>query len=703
MHERDELAETPSKRATHPLNAISYPSIPQPATPAVASPVKLPMSEMHPSKVHPTTAAPSSGLKLGFSDIDYTKKPTQRTPGAIQSTPSKTPAVPASDFTFRYTKLKGDADNELTPTAKKMMQDIREEAEKFKAELAAQREQEKLEEEEAAAKDGRKIRQAKGKAGRYSAVHMAEFKKMDSIENHPSAYRAIPGSITPAKGGLKRSQSKANLDEPESVRSKKVSARPVSSSPEKQQEQPEQPESPVKRARQRFEEDVSTLRPVSRDASSIPRPKSSGNDSIYSTIPRSQTLSNLMTPTKSSLTRTVTTTTRIPTTGLLKSPSKPNLSGLPTSASKPDLSSLTGPAFKKGLDSLKRSMTTNNLAASKAPTQVQTPGRFARVKSILKKQMGGSKPKSGIPTLAASPSKTSLHPGVDEELHNAPLTTPGRKLERHMVFTQTAKRATMLLNSPSPVKSSLPRSKAMSQLSSSKPAVPKFVGAKKPEVEGEVTYPDLSAYCRDIKEDTDKTSMEQPPETIPGRFTFRSDHTIRFDGTSGTGFGAAAGQASLRHVRKSVVPATQMPGGFPSPSDVSPSKVNKDAVIAAGIPHGMPNKKRHRANSSDVSPNKENKDPVIGAGIPHGMSNKKRHRASSPDEEMDEGAKRGAKKLRKAPSAAVQGHALVAPRLAGRQSPVKTSGPPGTPSPQKKKGGISLSRLNMLARPKVRK
>ncbi|KAI1777589.1 hypothetical protein F4818DRAFT_318871 [Hypoxylon cercidicola] len=637
VDECDEHSETYTE-ATRRLQAIQSSPMPQPSTPSVATPVKLPMSEMHPSKVHPTTAAPSSGLALGFTDIDYTKDPASRA-GVYQSTPSKT-RMPSSDFTFRVSVP--DADKELGPSAKKMMEDIREQAAQIKVQLAAEREREK--QKEAAANDGRKIRQAKGKAGRFSSVHMAEFKKMDSIENHPSAFRAAPGRFTPVKMGVKRSQSKANLGESDSARSKKPSTRPVPSSPEKQKEQPE---SPVKRVKQRLEDDVSTLRPVSRDDSFIPRPKSSGNDSVHTAAPRSQTFSHLMTPTKSSLARA--NSVKAPTISLVKTPSKPDLVIPKTGYSKK-------PSGDIGLS---------------VPTHTQTPGRFARVKSILKRQISGSKSKtkSNIPQMLTSPSKTSLHLNLDKELPHPPLTTPGRKLERHVGFTPMAKQAASFQNSPSPVKSNIPRAKAIPRLEFGSSAIGKSTDNK--TLEGDVAYPDLSAYCRDVSEKPEKpekSNKSQLPESVPGTFTFRSDHTIRFDGASPKGFGGSSGQASLRHVRESILPTTRMPGSFPRPSE--------------------------------VSTNKENKDPAVEPGIPHGMSNKKRHRARW-DEEEDEVDQHAAKKLRKNPP--VEGYALVAPRLAGVDTPAKPNDGLFSLSPQKKKGGMSLSRLNMLARPKARK
>ncbi|KAI2463688.1 hypothetical protein F4781DRAFT_415799 [Annulohypoxylon bovei var. microspora] len=640
----DTIASSPMPRSTT-----------QPATPAVATPVKLPMSEMHPSKVHPTTAAPSSGLKLGFSDIDFNKN-TPHAPGMTQSTPSKTPLpVPSTEFTFRYSKLNGAGGADLSQAAKKMRGEIRQDMDfkKIYVDLAAERDQEKQQEA-----DLRKVRPAKGKAGRFSAAHMAEFKKMDSIENHPAAFRSAGTTSTPMKSGIKRTRSKANLNEPDSLRSKKSFSRLAPSSPEKPQEEPA---SPIKRVKQRLDDDVSTFRPVSRDGSFIPRPKSSGNDSVRG-VARSH---NLMTPTKSSLARLASAKT--PTKTLTKSQSKPDLDDFGKTPSKPTLASLARASTKKGLSGLKMSVFPSSLGVDKHPNRVQTPGRFDRVKSILKRQISGSKPRSSIPQLVASPSKTPTHQGIDEGVLQAPLTTPARKLERHVGFTPIAKQPTGPVNSPSPVKSSIPRSKAMVQFQSGSSTTGKSGGKKTSE--GEVAYPDLSAYCRDVNGDTEMSEGANLPESVPGTFTFRIDHTIRFDSDSPTGFGAAAGQASLRHIRDSVLPTNRMPGSFPRPSD--------------------------------VSPNKENNIPPVGPGIPHGMSNKKRHRATWDDEE-DDSDRRVTKKLRKNP--APEGHEVVAPRLLGRESPAKKStGTPRTPSPQKKAGSLSLSRLNMLAKPKLRK
>ncbi|KAI5864512.1 hypothetical protein GGS23DRAFT_619104 [Durotheca rogersii] len=704
VFEDGEPSETPT--TTRRLDTIASSPMAKPTTPSLATPVKLPMSEMHPSKAHPTTAAPSSGTKLGFVDIDYTRTPAEQI-ALARDTPSKTPSLlPSSAFTFR--KTLSTADNALSPETKKMMEAIRDHGARIKADLVAQSNQARLDGDESC--DARKIRRAKGKMDRFSAVHIAEFKKMDSIENHPSVLRNA-SNRNALKAGVKRSQSNADLENPDSVQSAESSSRPAPAFSETQ-DRPDPESAPVKRMRQRAEDDASALRPVSRDGGSIPQPKSSGNDSFRSGIPRSQALASAMTPTKASLARAKSIKT-LPTTNLAKSVSKPDLSGLFNDESKPDLAGLIRSSSKKASGGLKKSVTASDLSA---PTHVQTPGRFDKVKSLFKK-FTGPKPKSNIPQLTATPSKTSLHPGVDNELPPVPLTAPARKPERHVNFTPRTKPPPELTNTPSPVKSSLPLSKAMAQRlptsASGKLAavVGKPAGEKAAPSSDEVAYPDLSAYCRNIGENASE-SPEKPgekpgkahlPASVPGTFTFRSDHTIRFDCSSPRGFGAAAGQASVRQVRHSVLPGAcapvLMPGSFPR--------------LAAA------------ADAASASPNKENQDPGlagVGVGIPHGMSNKKRHRTSWAEEEaeaaqqergreQDEGGARAAKKARR--EAPLEGHAVVAPRLvaagaAALCSPDKKKVPAplaATPSPLKKKrtGGLTRSRLNMLARPKIRK
>jgi hypothetical protein len=600
-------------------------------------------------------APPSSGLRLGFTDIKPTANRDEGVPSVAQTTPSRV-TVPSSSFTFRVARETPKADLNLGPEAQRMMDELRGEAAKFREELRAKHQAEKLEEEIAG---GRKIAQAKGKAGRFSAAHMAEFKKMDSIANHPSAFRGQPGRMTPLKAGVKRSQSKANLDESEPASSRLPTPASAATKPTPSVEA-EEPVVTAKRARQNIDEDTSSKRPVSRDGSSIPVPKSAGLG-----IPRSKSnLASLMTPTKSSLSRT--TSVKTPSQGsLVRSPSKVTLSGIPRSATTNNFATVSH--TEKGAE----------LAEVKSPRS-----RFDRVKAMLRgAKASASKPKSALPLPSALASQTPAPARPERQLPVAPMTTPGRKLTKRVAFTPETQRAALTQNSPSPIKSIL---RGKTQLGG-EVYYPSLEGVMAESAKGGVSYPDLSAR-RPLPEppvQTFKADSAQP--AVPGEFTFRSDHTISF-GSATKSFGSSPGQASVRAVRPSIMPTENMPGSFPN-------------------------------SASSTSTNKENEAPrSVFKALPHGMSTKKRHRVSTDEEEAEqEAAERAAKKRRQ--EKVPEGDALLAPRLAAAgasasakrtpllASPRKLPLPgqaPGTPSPMKRKG-ISLSRLNMLARPKMRK
>ena len=598
-------------------------------------------------------APPSSGLRLGFTDI----KPSasrDELPAAVRSTPSKI-TVPTSEFTFSFAR-RANVDMKLGPEAQAMMDELREQAQKIKAKLTAERDAEKTEEEQP---NARKFAKPKGKAGRFSAAHMAEFKKMDSIENHPSAFRAQPGRVTPLKYGIKRSQSKADLDEHSSSRPKQ----PAQASMESSVSKPKapvfaDPPSPVKRARQHIDDDASSNRPMSRDGSAIPRPKSSG---LGSAVPRSKpSFALLMTPTKSSLARSLSAKAA-GQGSLVRSPSKSTLSGIPRSVTANSLAT-SNPVIEKDSQPVE--------AVAKSPTS-----RFDRVKSIFQRNKTASaNPKSALPMPSALSSKTPAPARAQREVLPAPvpLTTP-RKLVKRVAFTPETQRATLTQNSPSPVKSGLPPSKARSLGEVYYPALDSIIS--KDKVDDTVSYPDLSA-SRSLPEapakDTEKPSSRNPP--APGTFTFRSDHTIKFHSTSPS-FGSSPGQASVRSVRPSILPTENMPGSFPA------------SVMASGT-------------------NKENEAPrTVFRALPHGMANKKRNRPSTDEQDAEEEAAERAAKKRKQETVP-EGDALLAPRLmASAKKQMSSPRKPltaGTPSPRKR-NGISLSRLNMLSRPKMRK
>ncbi|RGP75563.1 hypothetical protein FSPOR_671 [Fusarium sporotrichioides] len=675
-------------KSKNKTNAVPSSPAPAPSTPA-SSAMKPPHDEMHPSKAHQTMGEPSSAMRLGFTDIKDNNEP---------DTPSKI-GVPASDFTFRVTR--DTTDTSLSGDAQRMMVELRQQAAKIKADLIAQRDA------DASDVDGRKIAKPTGKTNRYSAAHMAEFKKMDSIENHPSAWRAQNGRFQPvvqslkrtpskanlettptssSKSGLKRSPSKAELDVPtpstprvtQSLKRKSSRANleeyQQSPSPKKATMPPsgipmalppsakkpqllpnahERERVTSKRFKQREDDDASTNRPVSRDDSSIPRPKSSGNGSTK--LPASKpNFSRLLSPTKASLAHSGK-----PTISLIKSPSKVDLkSGLSKSTSTPGL-----------------------LAPSEAATpraRVLSSGRLDRVKSILR---GHRTPSGNVQTAIPQPktSQTPAPPRADKDkaLPPVPLTTPRRKVTKHVAFTPEVTRIAFQQNSPSPLKSCL-KAQPTRNLEDEK-----FQGIDQALAKadsGDVVYPDLSGF-RPLPElpAKEKDALPIAPASVPGKFTFRSDHTIEFGDAPVLGFGASPGQSSVRQVRQSLKPDAKMPGSFPGPT-------------------------------SPISPNKENKLPgseKVIFGAPHGMSNKKRHRTSWDEEEAEEKQAERSNKKRKAEHVP-EGEALLAPRLVGGTPSAKKARTgaitrtPATASPIKKRSVLSMSRLNMLARPKNR-
>ncbi|KAK5133149.1 hypothetical protein LTR04_004798 [Oleoguttula sp. CCFEE 6159] len=257
-------------------------------TPKNTTPIQPDAAEMHPQHFQTSTAKPLEEARwLGFSAMGpHTEPVNGRSRIAVaQATPTKPQKTqnpfssPDFQFTFKRQSL------ELSADAQKMMAEKREEAAKMREQMIAQGEgPHGL--PSIAETIGRKIATAKGKAGRYSDVHMAEFKKMDSIANHPSAFRAAPSRLQQATTSLKRTMSKAKLDEPEqpvvsslkrtksAARSHKPDAgltRPKSMLSAKSTRE-EEASGPMKRVKHQLNDDTSAARIVSRDTSDESKP-----------------------------------------------------------------------------------------------------------------------------------------------------------------------------------------------------------------------------------------------------------------------------------------------------------------------------------------------------------------------------------------------------------------------------------------------
>ncbi|KAL6909028.1 hypothetical protein GGI43DRAFT_394385 [Trichoderma evansii] len=684
--------------------------IASPATPATYA-LKPPSTEMHPSKFHPTTAEPSSALRLGFTDITAARKRDSSHGAGLQSTPTKVGGVPSSAFTLRVPH--GGDYLGLGPEALRVLEGLKEKAAEYKADIVAQRANEAT--SAAADAKGRTIATPKGKSGRFSAAHMAEFKKMDSIEGHASAWRAQNGRFQPViKPGVKRSLSKANIDTPQKTTLKrtpsKLEAQLQSSATKKllsetkstsqlpskkldfkaraNEEQSttkdEQSALPSKRFKKSAEDDASTTRPVMRESASVPRPASSVKKPTTSRIAR-PSLSRLMSPTKSSLANAV-------------SPRKPEVPVVAASSPKPTFKSRLE-ALKesrglkeakeakestelKELKELKESRKTEELKEQKEPdeataSQPDTPLRRSVMKSVFGSSLFSPRRQSAIPLPVVTPPRFS-----NLNLGRLAATQPLKKVVKHVTFTPEVTRTifdpdSLTLYKTSAIKKILQR--------------PETKEAMAEQDSGNIAYPDLSAYKDLLDAEPESAKSPTPTPSVPGKFTFRSDHTIKFGQPSPIGFGASPGQSSVRQVRNSIKSKSDMPGSFPEP--VSPSS-HPDKENAAPSP------------------------PKVLSSVPHGMSNKKRHRADSVDGDADtEAADRAGKRAKS--SNVPEGHALLAPRLASTPSaiakkPTITRSVGKTPvrrpinravssvSPSKKRPTLSMSRLNMLAQPKNR-
>ena len=188
-------------------------------TPKNRTPIKPAGQEMHPAQFHASTAKVLDEARwLGFQAMGANTAPPKASGFAAgQETPTKTPApevsTPSSklaklaaspEFKFRFKSPIGD----LSPNTNNILNgpDNEEDVVGGHALFGA--------DEFTTPKDvssKRKTVKPKGKMARFSDVHMAQFKKMDSIANHPSAFRADPNR-SKAVGA----SSKTDLDKPES-------------------------------------------------------------------------------------------------------------------------------------------------------------------------------------------------------------------------------------------------------------------------------------------------------------------------------------------------------------------------------------------------------------------------------------------------------------------------------------------------------
>ena len=254
---------------------------PSPAkTPGSGSRVHPSHGEMHPSKVrHSTTKQADSGLVLGFRPI---KKDMNGNTIKDDSTPTKSMAKssPASQFGTPGFEFKfASHESQLSEDSKKLMESLRGDVAKVKEQLREEQKKKQAENDgDAQQPAGRKIAKPKGMSDRFSSAHMAEFKKMDSIAHHPSAFRATPGRFQPVVKNLKRTPSKANLnanEQPEKGPRQRLPEQSHTPQKHDSRSPAKTDESPAKRVKHTQNDDAGTHREPAQGSpakTAIPRP-----------------------------------------------------------------------------------------------------------------------------------------------------------------------------------------------------------------------------------------------------------------------------------------------------------------------------------------------------------------------------------------------------------------------------------------------
>ncbi|KAM3415834.1 hypothetical protein BST61_g9340 [Cercospora zeina] len=351
---------------------VSYPSLPtnnarQTAhqTPTRNTEIKPEEREMHPQLHYQSTAKIRDEARhLGFLNMAPHTEPAKQKGNlaALQGTPTKVRDLEedakSSSYQFTFSR---DFSLELSPEAKQLMLEKREEAARIRQQMMADGEAPKSIDEVLAAR-----RMAKPK-GRFSQAHMKEQDKMDSIANHASAWRADPSRFKPVTGAkpagprsLKRSPSKARLDETESSSGAGCSERPKPISAAKGGALP-RPTSSKDLAR------------IASETSPAKRVKIIETDDVSASCPKIELTGEPLsaTPNKQSKIATLST---------------PTQSSLPRAASVKSakaLCKIPAPQFKTSATPLK--------SALKKPTQIVEP-------------------RTSTPLLARSPSKATLFP-----------------------------------------------------------------------------------------------------------------------------------------------------------------------------------------------------------------------------------------------------------------------------------------------------
>lgn len=719
-------------------------------------------AEMHPKSAHQTTNtdAPNSAFRLGFADLDSRRSiaSLQNSPTKSQSRQSLPQHMTSAAFEFKFA-----SSTKLSNEAQQLMENVREDAARIKAQMVAEKEEQDRKDNEAddlfggLSAAGRKIAKPRGKAGRFSDVHMEQFKKMDSIADHPSSYRARPGFAQPTQQSLKRNGSTAGLDEPERPRTagkgtpgkaappfmRQASASPFKSIQPTNAFSEKLENASAKRMRRSEFGDVSTGKTVtsshddSAKPSTLPRPKPAVPNSIH-------------TPTAASLARS--TSTKIPLLSpdkrsqlprsnsvrslkdifeavraeTVESPAPPThtVSKLPRSGSMKSLRPLppipTSVSAGHTADNpLSRSPSTKTLSLATPKTGLSSRlPTFAGLKSILRSSRPGQ-------SKSVSTSSAREQAGGTPKRVNTNVSAP--ESAKKVDFTPSVKsRYAVKLATGSPSPNKLSR-RDEDDPSSSSLGVPYDTTAymvddlENKDAEDwddddiEVAYPTLPSLSPGTLPPPVKTFLEKAKhhnrreskefKSIFTTLEHPSRSNPRPDAVTLTDVNTTVNKIDpINYANKIVRSPSNTLLAKPSPSTIRrvrtsgvPEPIRPFEDTIKTVPHGLPGKKRRRESDK----NQDQLDAGEDSKENRKLSVMPQVPGGWDDAELneDEGEKRGGKRAR-----------VAQPELESPQKKAENKKPNAArvtaaknAKERKGKGILSLSRLNALARPKERK
>lgn len=614
----------------------------------------------------------------------------------------------------------------MSEEGRRMMESIRDDAGRIKEQLRAEKAMQDAKDREAegmfGSATGRRIAKPTAKASRFSDVHMAQFKKMDSIENHPSSFRARQGFARPTAQSLKRTSSKAHLDElerpktagksPSTRITPPIIGRPVSTSPFKSIHAPPvaDPNVAAKRLRRDGDEDVSDNK-----TSTIPRPVSS----------------RLLSPTKASAARAADNAT---------TPVKS--SAIPRSNSVKAVRSTSRASVASTASASKRLQVNLEKPLPPIPsTDIASPVKQGRTRSNSIKSLTAAKEASTskIPALASlksilrSPRKDASQPEATTPKYTSTIPIPASS-HKKVDFTPSVKsRYAVKLAEASPSPAKLDRSRFPDTW---KPAIPydssAFIVNYDEEIEDDnssVVYPELPDLS---PQHPSKTNVGPVDHTVHNFAQKAKEHGRRESKEFKSIFTTLhpkSDNSSLTSVNTNLnktnpISNAARVAASPLKSQQNASSIRRirpsDPVLPfedriQTVPHGLPGKKRRMesevenekyGNDDDA---KENRRVNHGAHIPGAWNE------SFAEHEEDEGEKRGGKRAKVTKDEVPDkekalGLSLIKKPSAARELAAKTAkdrkakaSPGGVRAGDRSSRGVlSLSRLNVLARPKSR-